>query len=140
MEKQCFKCGEIKDLSAFYKHPMMADGHVNKCKECNKRDVRQNRESKVEYYREYDRGRGNRQGYDYLKSYREKYPNKYKAHNLVRYAIKVGNLVSEPCCICGKEDGTCAHHDDYEKPLNVRWMCPPCHKQWHDANGEGLNP
>lgn len=42
MKKQCFKCSEIKDLTDFYKHPQMPDGRVNKCKECNKNDVKEN--------------------------------------------------------------------------------------------------
>lgn len=35
----------------------MADGHVNKCKDCNKRDVQQNYKAKHDYYVEYGRQR-----------------------------------------------------------------------------------
>lgn len=58
MKKQCFKCGETKELSKFYKHPGTADKRLNKCKECTKKDSIENRESKAEYYRDYDRKRG----------------------------------------------------------------------------------
>ena len=139
LSKSCFKCGEVKPLSAFYRHSQMADGHVNKCKECNTLDVRNNRALKVDYYREYDKSRGNRQTYGYVKNYREKYPNKYKAHCIVNNSIRAKKLHKEPCIICGTQENVVAHHNDYLKPLNVEWMCQAHHCQWHKKNGEGLN-
>jgi len=136
--KMCFKCSETKPLTDFYKHNQMSDGRVGKCKECNKADVTANRLSKAEYYREYDRDRGNRQGYEYVKEYRAKYPKKHNAHGLVARAIRASKLFKEPCEVCSELD-VHAHHDDYARPLNVRWLCPVHHKSWHTENGAGKN-
>lgn len=138
MEKKCFKCGEVKSLSDFYKHKQMKDGHVNKCKTCNKIDVAVHRSENIEKIRKYDRGRGCRQSSSYSREWKDRYPKKYKAHCMVQNQRRRGNLHKEPCEICGSEK-TVAHHDDYDKPLNVRWLCQAHHKQWHAANGEGKN-
>ena len=136
--KECFKCGVEKELDAFYKHPQMADGRVNKCKECSKADVRQNRADKVEYYRAYDRERGNRQTKSYCDEYRRRYPKKASARRKVSYHLRKGNLTRKPCEVCGESE-THAHHPDYERALDVMWLCAAHHRQWHDENGEGIN-
>lgn len=141
MQKKCFKCGEVKSLSDFYKHPRMADGHVNKCKECNKKDVRENRKLKVDYYREYDSARGSRQTAAYQRNYRNEFPMKYAAKTMINNAVRDGRIFkSEYCESCGSPHKWIhGHHDDYALPLMVRWLCPPCHKAWHDMNGEAKN-
>lgn len=138
VEKQCFKCKKTKTLALFYKHSQMKDGHLNKCIECAKKDVAKHREENIEKIRAYDRKRGSRQSRESLQKYRAENPAKYRATSMVSNAIRAGKLFREPCEICGRED-THAHHDDYAKPLNVRWLCPPHHFEWHKKHGEGLN-
>ena len=135
--KTCFKCQRELPLSDFYKHKQMADGHLNKCKGCARKDSANNRWKNIDCIREYDRRRGNRQDTEYQKGLRNKYPAQYKAQNMVSNAIRDGKLFKEPCEICSGPGN--AHHDDYAKPLNVRWLCPPHHHQWHRDNGEGKN-
>lgn len=136
--KECFKCHEVLPLSAFYRHPMMADGHLGKCKECTKRDVRANRRLKLDQYREYDRDRFKndvaRRAYEYARrdEVREKYPEKYRARTAVGNAIRDGRLIRLPCEVCGhpKTEG---HHDDYSRPLDVRWLCKEHHEAFHHS-------
>jgi len=58
--KKCFKCGVEKSIDDFYKHKQMADGHLNKCIDCAKNDVKVNIEklSKNPNWIEKERERG----------------------------------------------------------------------------------
>lgn len=132
--KRCFKCGQEKDITEFYKHPRMTDGHLGKCKDCTRKDVKDNRLKRVDYYREYSK-RKFRETTDF--SSRRAYDRQWKRkhhylHNRVERAIKKGLLVKQPCELCG-EPVVHAHHDDYSKPLEVRWLCPVHHSALHHA-------
>lgn len=135
----CRICLIEKDINDFYKNQSMREGYDSKCKECSKNMINKNRHNNIEYYREYDRKRGSRQNHEYLKNYRKEYPKKYKATCIVNNAIRDKKLFKQPCEICGKKNNIHAHHDDYNQPLNIRWLCPVCHKDWHIKNGEGKN-
>jgi len=45
-------------------------------------------------------------------------------------AIYRGMLVRKPCEVCGAKK-TEGHHDDYDKPLKVRWLCHAHHREQH---------
>jgi ribosomal protein S27AE len=41
-----------------------------------------------------------------------------------------GLIEKKPCENCGNENSQ-MHHDDHNKPTDVRWFCRPCHLGWH---------
>ncbi len=83
---------------------------------------------KIEYNRKY------RQRNDVVKKSKLRYDNKgsdiKRAHWMVSYAIRTGKLERKPCHICDAPESH-AHHDDYSKPLEVRWLCRKCHGREH---------
>ena len=135
MKKTCFKCGATKERSEFYRHKMMGDGFLGKCKECTKKDVRQRYVDARDKVRAYDAERKKRperkaQKIKYAKMRALRHPEKAKANQMVGKAIKSGKLIRLPCEKCGnpKSEG---HHDDYSKPLDVRWLCFKHHREHH---------
>lgn len=60
---------------------------------------------------------------------------KRAAHVITGNAIRDGKLIrAEAYESCGSAHKIEAHHDDYTQPLSVRWLCEPCHKEWHRHN------
>jgi len=157
--KQCFKCLETKKLGEFYKHPRMSDGRVNKCKSCNKADVKKNREDNSDYYKSYEKSRANlphriagrlkfaqsEAGRACARAARKAWEDnnliKKSASTMVGNAVRDGKLIKPSTCesCSDKPSRLHGHHDDYAYPLVVRWLCPTCHSRWHKENGEGLN-
>lgn len=59
-----------------------------------------------------------------------------RAYAAVAKGLEKGLLTKSPCQVCGEEK-TQAHHDDYKKPLDVRWLCIKHHNEWHMKKGKG---
>ena len=57
--------------------------------------------------------------------------SKVHAHHIIREAKNQGIIMPCPCEVCGTMDHIVAHHDDYSKPLEVRWLCRGHHKKHH---------
>lgn len=120
--KKCFKCGKVKPLTEFYKHPQMGDGHLNKCKECTKNDVHKDyeRKSQNDEWIEKERARGRE------KYHRLGYKDVYKcAHPETKDAISYirrGTTVPSNCEI---------HHWNYNLPYDVFILDKRWHKRTH---------
>jgi hypothetical protein len=136
--KPCKKCGELLPLLEFYKHQKMADGHLNFCKACVRSRVANHRNENLDACRQYDRERALnplrkkqlRERFDRLRSD----PVRLKTWRVTSNAIRNGKLVrpsscSSCKCLCKPE----AHHENYEKPLDVIWLCRSCHCKLHST-------
>ena len=79
------------------------------------------RKENIEQIREYKR--------EYLKKWRLK--NGYNRDNArikIWRMLKSGNLKKQSCFVCGKKEVQ-AHHEDYSKPLDIKWLCVIHHKE-----------
>jgi ribosomal protein S27AE len=107
----CNRCGERKPEGEFY-------ARQGTCKDCMRAAHRA--------YAKANPGIMQKHG----RKWKAENPEKRRAENAVTHAIEDGLLVRLPCERCG--DGPAhAHHDDYSKPLEVRWLCARCHRQFH---------
>lgn len=71
----------------------------------------------------------------YRNRQKEKDPEKELARNMVRSAIRKGDIIRKACERCGSLPSH-AHHDDYSRPLEVRFLCRPCHVAYHVSVGD----
>lgn len=135
---KCTACGYEGD--EFYR------SNRSTCKPCVRARVRANRLANHEYYKAYDRVRYYDAGYRGAptaeavkrgnRAWQRRNRHKRLAHSRVGHAIDKGMLVRpaacQSCCAAGPVD---AHHHDYSKPLEVTWLCEPCHGQHHRKYG-----
>ncbi len=103
--KKCSKCEETKNLSKFNIRPDRRSGYRSECKKCQ--------------YKKYaERAR--------LQRY------KIRANKNARTATGNGTLIRPDYCQgCGQNKPLDMHHPNYEKQLEVIWLCHKCHTVLH---------
>lgn len=151
--KSCRMCNEEKPLFEFYKNSQMKDGHINNCKAChNKRSIgwtkankervnannreRAKREDVKEKRKKIYTSDVNREKQRLaVQRYRLRKPFVDIAHRAIRFALEKKEI-SRPsnCSACDATGKIEAHHDDYSKPMQIRWLCKGCHETWHRFN------
>lgn len=122
LTKRCARCGEDKALTEYNHRVRRGKRYAQPyCKPCF-----------LAYWHEwYDKG--GKKGFGEAKQrWREKYPERERAHQIVTYALKTGRLVRGECMM--RAFGGCrgkiqAHHPDYSKPLEVLWLCVAHHNE-----------
>jgi hypothetical protein len=140
MSKVCKQCGEQKELTEYYRRSATADGYFGKCKICVNGDAKARRQDPSRRDRVLEKDREAHARYrkahpiriaERVKNYRRGNKEKVRAWNAVAW-----NLESPGACSdCNSTSHVHAHHDDYSKPLDVRWLCAVCHKQHHAKAG-----
>jgi len=61
---------------------------------------------------------------------REEQAKRRKCRSITNKAIQKNELIRQPCEVCGVMNSE-AHHDNYNKPLKVRWLCFIHHRAYH---------
>lgn len=90
-----------------------------------------NRERVLEQQRERRITSNTTREYDKMRWHTDlEYRRKKTARIKVKTAISRGTLTRESCEVCGHWPAE-AHHDDYDRPLDVRWLCPAHHREHH---------
>lgn len=90
-----------------------------------------NRDKFRAYNRVYNKNWRKENGYAAEMRSRLKYPEKEKARRLLQSAVRSGKIKREHCEVCD-DPRSQAHHEDYTKPLQVKWLCAIHHRQADD--------
>ncbi len=138
--KRCSNCGAEKPLEQFQIRRASKDGYTASCKICLKeRDRIRDQDPERKAMKErYVKGIGREAAARAKRKYIEKNPKKRSVHIKTGNAIRDGKIFKQPCEVCGSENVQ-AHHCDYDKPLEVMWLCPIHHEEWHRQYGEAKN-
>lgn len=140
--KRCPTCRTTKSPGEFYRDKRTPDGLKSQCKTChiegsvrtrdeerkrytNATHMRSARSRDPEKFRERERAASRRRPWT---------PERQSRYEL-NLAVRRGDVVKPGRCeSCGSVGRITGHHVDYSKPLDVRWLCYPCHGKEHRSD------
>ena len=138
--RTCRTCKETKPESEFRlrKRADREDYWIRDCVECIRLDSRRHgksgrgRRARRRWYENGGKEKVARNNVTYRASGKRPplTPEKSRCKNLFHSAVRRGKIVRGPCTICGTRPSE-GHHEDYSKPLEVVWLCRPCHAYAH---------
>jgi hypothetical protein len=122
LTRRCNKCGEVKPLGEMKPQKQCKGGYSRTCLAC----TRQYNAA----YRVINADRLNAS----IRAHKKRHPKSVQAQHVIDNEVRRGRLLRPDVCEeCQRKCKPHAHHDDYDKPLKVRWVCPSCHKRLHLA-------
>lgn len=139
--KTCNVCKTNKSITEFFRDSSRDGGYSLRCKDCERILKRKIRATNPEMYSRRD-SRYYQKHRDVIREARKRWYKKNRlksiAHQKVKTALLNGKITRQASCEeCGSNKPM-AHHDDYTKPLDVRWLCGRCHMMLH--HGKSLPP
>lgn len=143
-EKRCYKCGETKPRSKFNKNSARWDGVHSSCAACQKQRrmaIRRDPVLSVKHLEQARRQQSNRSKEDKLQASRRRLrrysdgkvnPRQLNVNARLRTAVYSGKIIKPSTCqSCGCSGVIHGHHENYDRPYDVLWLCVRCHADVH---------
>lgn len=132
---KCTRCKVEKPFEDFNKDKSRSSGYSYTCRICASKSGRAyyvNNTEKVLQNSKNVYQAGKERILQRTQDYAEDNPEKRKAKSMIRHALNMGRIIRpDNCSSCSTACIPDGHHDDYSKPLVVRWLCRSCHVNHH---------
>lgn len=117
--RKCPRCGQEKPLTEFGTRTRRGrKSALPYCRPCH-----------TEYHTEWRHGKGRERFRASNKASKVRHPNRQRARDIAHAALKCGEIRWGRCVVGGDcSKGVEMHHDDYDKPLEVTWVCRKHHR------------
>lgn len=137
--KVCTICKEDKFLSEYYPiyYKKLNKTYMqSRCKSCDKivkaKWNSENAEAIREQKKEYKKKNPEKMREKSRNYYKIADPKKIKARAILGCKVRYGKIVKPELCEgCMEKHVLHGHHNDYDKPLEVKWLCVSCHAKEH---------